>query len=465
MWLAHRSTTSTCPTSTPPNTASAAAALREGSTRQYTASGRRRDPQPGAGRAPVPPQLPDPPAGLVAVAHRGLILMIQDRPCQRLEQRLHPPQPSGQRAGGDIQPLVPQPRRDPVRRPVADMALQHRRGPHGDAVGRAAKQPPHRRRGHLPRAVPAAAPAPPAGTDHAALVGAHIDLDDLGAMRTVGHIRHPAPRTHTLARRGPAHLKPLPEPRPRGVRPWPGAPRCRPRGRLDPGRSRCSLLRPYSRLEITAREAPSAVNLPSSDSMRAGIFACFASAARARLRNPALRRRSVEFFRSSDACLRRSDALSRRSSAFSCRNRPSCLRSDTIPGRRRDCRPAASNNLPGRATSACNDNARFAVSRIAPRSAREPPPASPAQPRTGTCTNRLWNAPRSPPGASVAPRLQRPGRGPRLHRHAPARVRTNTATAAARPARTTEATTSRRSLQPTPVQRRHRLRESPCAQR
>ena len=81
-----------------------------------------RGPQPGARRTVRLFQRLDSPTGLVAVADRRLVLVIEDGLSQRLEQRHEPRHTVAQRTGGHRQALLAQPPRNPVQPgPVADM--------------------------------------------------------------------------------------------------------------------------------------------------------------------------------------------------------------------------------------------------------------------------------------------------------------------------------------------------------
>ena len=76
-----------------------------------------RGPQPGARRTVRLFQRLDSPTGLVAVADRRLVLVIEDGLSQRLEQRHEPRHTVAQRTGGHRQALLAQPPRNPVQRP------------------------------------------------------------------------------------------------------------------------------------------------------------------------------------------------------------------------------------------------------------------------------------------------------------------------------------------------------------
>ena len=125
--------------------------------------------------------------------------------------------------------------------------------------------------------------------------------------------------------------------------------------------------------------------------MRAAIRPRPAFATRACVRSAAFFRRSAAFFSRNDrivswpvstacsaaffsrraavaAC--RVSVTRARSAEFFRRSRPTCLRSDTMLGRLRHGIPAAPTNFLSRRTSACKDNASFAVRRIASVSAR-----------------------------------------------------------------------------------------------
>ena len=176
-----------------------------------------RDPQPGAPGTSRLAQRLDTPAGLVAVAHSRLVLVLQHRQRQPLEQRREPRQPAGQRTGGDGQSLMRQRHRHPVQGTIAQGALEQNMRPHGGAVGRAGEHPVRRRRRDMPRGIGTVAPPAPAGTDDAPCMRLHVDFDDRAGTLAVGHIRGTAAATHACFRRRLVDFDPFLKPRPRGA--------------------------------------------------------------------------------------------------------------------------------------------------------------------------------------------------------------------------------------------------------
>ena len=176
-----------------------------------------RGPQPGAARPAVLAKLLHPPAGLVGVAHRRPVLVREDRPGERLEQRHEALQAVGQRSRRDCQPLVRQPRRDPAQRTQARTEFEQEARPDAGPVGRSGEQPRHRRRRHLQGRGCAVATPAPAGTDHPARVGLDLDLDDARATLAVGDIGLAATGTDACILRRIAPFLLLPEPGPPGA--------------------------------------------------------------------------------------------------------------------------------------------------------------------------------------------------------------------------------------------------------
>ena len=120
-----------------------------------------RGPQPGARRTALRAQRLYPPGRLVGVAQRECVLVRADRLGERLEQGHEARRAVGQRAGRDRQPLVTQPRGDPLQRAQARVVLEQQARPYARAVRRAGKQPRHRRCREFRWRRCAAAPAPP----------------------------------------------------------------------------------------------------------------------------------------------------------------------------------------------------------------------------------------------------------------------------------------------------------------
>ena len=154
-----------------------------------------RDPQPRAPRAAGLAQRLDAPAGLVAVAHRHLVLVREDRLGEGFEQRQEAGHAAGHRPRRDCQPLVRQPRRDTTQGPEAGKTLEEDARPDGGPTGRPGEQPWHRWRRHLQgRGRTVATPAV-AGTDDSADVGLDLDLDDGRGKLAIGDIGLPATGT------------------------------------------------------------------------------------------------------------------------------------------------------------------------------------------------------------------------------------------------------------------------------
>ena len=151
-----------------------------------------RGPQPSPARTALLAKRLHAPVSLVAVAHRRLVLVREDRPRHRLEQRHEPVHAAGQRPRRDRKPLAGQPRGDLVQGAEAGIALEQEARPHAGPAGRVGEQARRRERRHFHgrrRAV--ASPAPP-GTADDTLVGPDFDLDDGGDLGAGRHVGLPA---------------------------------------------------------------------------------------------------------------------------------------------------------------------------------------------------------------------------------------------------------------------------------
>ena len=155
--------------------------------------------------------------GLVGVAKRRAVLVCEDRRAQRLEQRSEAVHAVGQRARRDRQPLVGQPRRDPVQRAQAHVALEQEARPDARSVRRAGEQSGHGGRRRLGRRRRAPAGPPPAPAADHPPVRPDLDLDKRGLLRTVGRVRAPAAPAHPRIRRRVVFLGAFLKPRPLGA--------------------------------------------------------------------------------------------------------------------------------------------------------------------------------------------------------------------------------------------------------
>ena len=179
--------------------------------------GAHRGPEPGSAGAALLAKRLHAPCGLVCMAHRRLVLVREDRVCQRLEQRHEALYAVGQCARRDRQPHGGQPCRDAMERSAAHKTLEEDARPHADAVGRVVEEARLRGCRHFPRRGRAVACPAPARPDDPARVGPDLDLEDGRGTLAIGHIGLPATGADARVLRRVALFGALLEPGPLGA--------------------------------------------------------------------------------------------------------------------------------------------------------------------------------------------------------------------------------------------------------